>query len=87
MFVAPDAELDDGLLDVVTIGEVGKLRFLANLPEGVQGQARRARRGHACCAAGVVEIEADRPFAVYADGEHLTDLPAPVARAAARARA
>ena len=29
MFIAPDAELDDGQLDVVTIGEVGKLRFLA----------------------------------------------------------
>ena len=28
MFIAPDAELDDGLLDVVTTGEVGKLRFL-----------------------------------------------------------
>jgi diacylglycerol kinase family enzyme len=25
-----------------------------------------------------VEIEADRPFAVYADGDHLADLPARV---------
>ena len=29
MYVAPDAELDDGELDVVCVGEVGKLRFLA----------------------------------------------------------
>ena len=28
MFVAPDAELDDGLLDVVSTASVGKLRFL-----------------------------------------------------------
>ena len=26
--------------------------------------------------AAEVEVEADRPFAVYADGEHLADLPA-----------
>ena len=37
MFVAPDAELDDGELDVVMIGEVGKLRFLANLPKVFKG--------------------------------------------------
>ncbi len=37
MFIAPDAELDDGLLDVVTTGEVGKLRFLANLPKVFKG--------------------------------------------------
>ena len=51
MFIAPDAELDDGLLDVVTTGDVGKLRFLANLPkvfkgthvENARGRASRAR--------------------------------------------
>ena len=41
MFVAPDAELDDGLLDVVTRGDVGKLRFLANLPKVFKGAPRR----------------------------------------------
>ena len=31
------------------------------------------------CARGAeVRIEADRPFAVYADGDHLADLPATV---------
>ncbi len=28
--------------------------------------------------AAEVEIKADRPFTVYADGDHLTDLPATV---------
>ncbi len=77
MFLAPDAELDDGLLDVVCVAQVGKLRYLANLPKVFKGRhvdnqevtVRRAR---------VLEIDADRPFAVYADGEHLADLPATI---------
>jgi YegS/Rv2252/BmrU family lipid kinase len=75
MFVAPDAELDDGRLDVVWITQVGKLHYLANLPKVFKGThvenpevvVRRAAE---------VRIEADRPFAVYADGDHLADLPA-----------
>jgi YegS/Rv2252/BmrU family lipid kinase len=74
MFIAPDAELDDGEFDVVTIGEVGKLRFLANLPKVFKGthveedevRVFRAPR---------LELSASRPFPVYADGEHLTELP------------
>src|SRR5207245_2287445 len=37
MFIAPDAELDDGLLDVVWTARVGKLRFLSNLPKVFKG--------------------------------------------------
>lgn len=75
MFVAPDAELDDGLFDVVTTGEVSKGRFLANLPKVFKGTHLEepevtVKRAHA------VEVRSDRPFALYADGEHLTDLPA-----------
>lgn len=77
MFIAPDAILDDGLLDVVTTAQVSKLRFLANLPKVFKGthtetSAVSVRR------ASEVRIEADRPFAVYADGDHLADLPATV---------
>jgi YegS/Rv2252/BmrU family lipid kinase len=75
MFVAPDARLDDGEFDVVTIARVGKMRFLSNLPKVFKGthvgneevQVTRASR---------LTVSASRPFAVYADGEHLTDLPA-----------
>jgi len=74
MFIAPDAELDDGEFDVVTIGEVGKLRFVGNLPKVFKGthveedevRVFRAPR---------LELSASRPLPVYADGEHLTDLP------------
>jgi YegS/Rv2252/BmrU family lipid kinase len=75
MFIAPDAELGDGKFDVVSVGEVGKLRFLGNLPKVFKGthvdedevRVFRASR---------LELNASRPFPVYADGEHLTDLPA-----------
>jgi YegS/Rv2252/BmrU family lipid kinase len=77
MLVAPQAELDDGLLDVVSTASSSKLSFLVNLPKVFEGRhveteavsVRRARE---------VRIESDRPFAVYADGDHLADLPATV---------
>jgi YegS/Rv2252/BmrU family lipid kinase len=74
MMIAPDADPCDGEFDVVTVGEVGKLRFLGNLPKVFKGthveedevRVFRAPR---------LELSASRPFPVYADGEHLTDLP------------
>ena len=77
MFVAPDAELDDALLDVVTTGEVSKGRFLANLPKVFKGTHLEEPEVH-CERGAVVEVSADRPFEVYADGDHLTDLPVTV---------
>lgn len=77
MFIAPDAELDDGKLDVVWTAQVGKLRFLVNLPKVFRGthvenpEVTTAR-------AAEVKLSADRPFAVYADGDHITDLPATI---------
>jgi YegS/Rv2252/BmrU family lipid kinase len=74
MFVAPDADPADGEFDIVMIGEVGKLRFLGNLPKVFKGthvdqdEVRVFR-------APFLDLEASRPFAVYADGEHLTDTP------------
>jgi YegS/Rv2252/BmrU family lipid kinase len=75
MFVAPDAELDDGKFDVVTISRVGKLRFLGNLPKVFKGTHVRNDEVSVVRAARL-GISASRPFALYADGEHLTDLPA-----------
>jgi len=75
MFVAPDADLGDGRFDVVTTGTVSKGRFLANLPKVFKG-IHVHEEGVDVTRAGEVEIRADRPFAVYADGDHLTDLPA-----------
>jgi YegS/Rv2252/BmrU family lipid kinase len=77
MFIAPDAALDDGLLDVVTTSQCGKLRFLRHLPDVFEGEHVK-NDNVAVARAAEVRIEADRPFAVYADGDHLTDLPATV---------
>jgi YegS/Rv2252/BmrU family lipid kinase len=77
MLIAPHAELDDGLFDVILTGRVSKPRFLANLPKVFKGthvDEDDVRELHA--AASQIEVTASRRFAVYADGEHLTDLPA-----------
>ena len=75
MLIAPDADPTDGTFDVVTIADGSKLSFLARLPSVFRGthlkspdvSVARARR---------VEISADRPFTLFADGDPLCDLPA-----------
>ncbi len=75
MFIAPNAELDDGEFDIVTVGAVGKLRFVGNLPKVFKGTHVDEDEVRVFRAAQL-ELTASRPFPVYADGEHLTDLPA-----------
>ncbi|MGZ5386951.1 MAG: diacylglycerol/lipid kinase family protein [Solirubrobacterales bacterium] len=74
MLVAPDADPSDGEFDVVLIGEVGKLRFLGNLPRVFKG-THVEREEVRVFRTAALELEASRPFAVYADGEHITDTP------------
>jgi YegS/Rv2252/BmrU family lipid kinase len=75
MFIAPDAELDDGEFDIVTIAKMGKLRALYNLTKVFKGTHVRIPEVEVVRASELT-LSASRPFAVYADGEHLTDLPA-----------
>jgi YegS/Rv2252/BmrU family lipid kinase len=77
MVIAPDARIDDGQLDVVCTAHMSKLRALANLPKVFKGTHMQIPEVTMRRAAEV-RIEADRPFAVYADGDHLADLPATV---------
>jgi YegS/Rv2252/BmrU family lipid kinase len=74
MYIAPEARLDDGEFDVVSIGEVGKLRFLLGLREVLKG-THLEREEVTSFRAPRLELDASRPFPVYADGDHLTDLP------------
>jgi YegS/Rv2252/BmrU family lipid kinase len=77
MFVAPHAKLDDGLFDIVVIGEISKFRYLRDLPKVFKGTHVEEDGVIEVPAAGsTVTVSADREFGVYADGEHLTDLPA-----------
>jgi len=75
MFIAPDADLADGSFDVVLTGNRSKLHFLTNLPKVFKGTHVENEEVRVLRAAEVT-VSADREFAVYADGEHLTDLPA-----------
>ena len=75
MFAAPQAELDDGLLDVVARGEVSKLHFLA-LPRCSRAPTSTTR---ACHFRGAeIEVDADRPFDIYADGDPVGTVPATI---------
>jgi YegS/Rv2252/BmrU family lipid kinase len=77
MYLAPDAQLDDGLLDVVMSARTPKLRALVNMPKLFKG-THVEEDYVSVLRAAEVELRADRPFEVYADGDHLTDLPATV---------
>jgi YegS/Rv2252/BmrU family lipid kinase len=75
MRAAPDAMLDDGLLEVVILENIGKFAFLTKiLPRVFKGTHVELPSVHVFRAAEV-EISADRPFAMYADGDPIGDLP------------
>jgi YegS/Rv2252/BmrU family lipid kinase len=74
MMLAPAADLADGEFDVVTVGEGGKLRFLFNLPKVFKG-THVEEDEVTVFRAPRLELSASRSFPVYADGEHITDLP------------
>ncbi len=70
MLIAPTADLSDGLLDLVLVGELGKIEFLWNFPRVLKGVHlthpkvihRRLRK---------VEIVSHPPAPFLADGELL----------------
>jgi YegS/Rv2252/BmrU family lipid kinase len=77
MYLVPHAELDDGLLDVFMVADQTKLRYARGVVRVFKGThlddpAVTMARGK------VVEIDADRPFTVFADGDPLAELPATV---------
>ena len=74
MYAAPDAELDDGLLDVVTnsaTGRLGLIRTLAKVFKGTHVELPNIE----VIKSATVRIAADRPFTVYADGDPIGELP------------
>jgi YegS/Rv2252/BmrU family lipid kinase len=77
MFVAPQAELDDGELDVIWSVDHSKLDFLRSLRKVFKGTHLDEPFVH-FVKGRVIEVSADRPFTMYADGDPLADLPATV---------
>jgi YegS/Rv2252/BmrU family lipid kinase len=74
MLAAPDAMLDDGLLEIVAIEQVSRLRFLANLPRVFKGTHIELPSVRVFRAAEV-EISSEHPFQMYADGDPIGELP------------
>ncbi len=75
MHMAPQAELGDSLLDVITIGDIGKFELLKALPMVYKGthithpKVRMEKATH-------ITIESSERVLVHADGELLGETPA-----------
>jgi diacylglycerol kinase family enzyme len=77
MFLAPDASLEDGLLDVVMITDIPRIRYLQLLPTVFDGSHVEQPAVH-IVRGREIEVSASRPFVMYADGDPMADLPVTV---------
>jgi YegS/Rv2252/BmrU family lipid kinase len=75
MFILPQAELDDGRLDVMLVKDGPRLRFLSGVIKTFKAAHTDSEyveflRGEE------IEVSSDRPFAIYADGDPIGATPA-----------
>jgi YegS/Rv2252/BmrU family lipid kinase len=77
MYAVPHAELDDGRLDVMLSDHEPKLRHLRLLPKAFKGTHVTDPSLH-FIRGERVEVDADRPFTIFADGDPLAELPATI---------
>jgi YegS/Rv2252/BmrU family lipid kinase len=75
MYAMPMAELDDGLLDVVTCSESSRLAFLRVIARTFKGTHVELPQ-IATYRGEEVRVESDPPFDVYADGDPVGRTPA-----------
>jgi diacylglycerol kinase (ATP) len=74
MHIAPEAKLDDNLLDVVIIGNFGKLELLKNLSRVYKGTHLTHPKVRLVKSTGI-DIRSDERFLLHADGEILGEGP------------
>lgn len=85
MMLAPEASLQDGALELVIITHVPRLRFLLLAPSVFRGaHVRQPNVEVIRCAEA--RISASRPFAMYADGDPIAELPVRVSACRAAVR-
>jgi YegS/Rv2252/BmrU family lipid kinase len=75
MWIAPKADVNDGMFEVVTIGDVSRwlgIRSLPMLYRGTHGRLAQVEFGRA----RRVEIDSEQPIGVEADGELVGSTPA-----------
>jgi YegS/Rv2252/BmrU family lipid kinase len=77
MWLVPDASVEDGLLDIVLIADRPRRHYLVNLAKLFRG-THVDDPGVEILRGREVSFSADRPFAAYADGDPIVDLPATV---------
>ena len=77
MWLAPDADLEDGALDVVLTAQAPKGRFLRSLPKVFRG-THLEEPSVTLVRAREISFGADRPFTAYADGDPIAALPVTV---------
>ncbi len=75
MYILPQAELDDGKLDVMLAKRASKLRSMWDVPKLFKGSHTNLDymeflRGEE------IEVSSDRPFVIYADGDPIGATPA-----------
>jgi len=75
MLTAPEAELTDGLLDVIIIGDLSKPDLLRSLPRIYRG-THLTHPKVTLKRAGVVEVKSAQPLPLQADGELLGEIAA-----------
>jgi diacylglycerol kinase (ATP) len=74
MHIAPEAKLDDNLLDVVILGNFGKLELLKNLSRVYKGTHLTHPKVRLVKSTGI-DIRSDERFLLHADGEILGEGP------------
>jgi YegS/Rv2252/BmrU family lipid kinase len=74
MHIAPDAAVDDGVLDVVVLPAASRLRLVRSLPRLYAG-THVSLPGVVVLRGREVTVEADGPVVAYGDGERLGPLP------------
>ena len=77
MKIAPQAKMDDGMLDVCVVGAVAPLRLLRLAPTVYTGRHLHIQEVEYFQAARV-RVETERPLDVYADGEYVCRTPVEV---------
>ncbi len=75
MRAAPDALLDDGLLDVVVLESTSKLSFVVKILPKVFSGTHVREPSVKVFRAREIAVSADRPFTMYADGDPIGELP------------
>lgn len=73
--IVPSAVLDDGLLDVMVVGDGPRRAVVSFMGEAKRGTHIR-RPEVSLATARTVTVDADRPVPVCADGDEITTLPA-----------